>query len=163
MDNRLAAGNERERHAGFGMGARNAPQKGAGLARLAAQRIGQEHGFVAERFAGIARGAAQFPHAAGNLCLGITKRFRRLRAQQLLRGIGQVQAVGFRDLQRLRARRGVRARGAGGDHVERIAQNVREHDRKHARRRAVCGEAAALDGRKALAHRVHLDDIGTAL
>ena len=74
----------------------------------------------------------------------------------------QAQAVLLRHSQRVGAGGGVGAGGAGGDHVQRVADDVGQNDRIDRCRGAGLGKAAALDAGQALAHRVHLDDVGAA-
>ena len=61
---------------------------------------------------------------------------------------------------RLRAGGGVGGGGTGGDHVERVAEDVRENHLEDARRGAGGGEASALDAGEPLADRVDLHDVG---
>ena len=53
-------------------------------------------------------------------------------------------------------------RRAAGDHIQRIAQNIAEHDAEHPCGRAVLSEPPALDSGQPLADGVHLHDIGSA-
>ena len=89
-------------------------------------------------------------------CLGVS-RCRQARACSLRR-----RRVLLRHGQRVGAGGGVGAGGAGGDHVQRVADNVGQNDRIDRCRGAGLGKAAALDAGQALAHRVHLDDVGAA-
>ena len=82
--------------------------------------------------------------------------------QQRERLLREAQAVLLRDGERLGAGARVRAGRAGGDHVERIAQDVGEDDGEHLRRGAELREAAALDGGEPLADGVDLDDVRAA-
>ena len=137
-------------------------QEGAGLARLAGETRGEKHRLVAQLPAGGRRSAAQLAHAAGDEGGHVGELLGRLLPQQSARCVGQAQAVAGRDLLRLRAGGGIGVRRAGGDHVQRVADDVAEHHGVDVRRGAGEGEAPALDGREALAQRVHLHDIGPA-
>ena len=68
----------------------------------------------------------------------------------------------FRDSLCLFAGGRVRHRRAAGNHVQRVAEDVAQHDAENLCRSAGLREASALDARKPLANRVHLHDVGTA-
>ena len=65
-------------------------------------------------------------------------------------------------LKRLGAGAAVGAGRAGGDHIQRISQNVRKDNGKHLGRGAMLGKTAALYGREPLADGVDLGDLRTA-
>ena len=65
----------------------------------------------------------------------------------------------FRHGQRLGAGGGIRRSRAAGDHIQRVAENVAQHDAEHLRGGARLGEPPTLHARKPLADCVHLDDI----
>ena len=94
--------------------------------------------------------------------LDVRERLRRLLRQKLQRAVGEPQAVFSHHLQRLCAGRRIGIGRAGGDHIQRIAQNVGQHDGKDLRGQAALGEPAALDRGEALAQRVHLHDVRAA-
>ena len=70
--------------------------------------------------------------------------------------------VFFGDCQCLGAARAVGAGRAGGDHVERVAEDVAEHNTEDLRRRAPQREPAPLDPTQSLADGVDLDDVRPA-
>ena len=70
--------------------------------------------------------------------------------------------VFLRNGKRLCTGGGIRHRRAAGDHIQRIAQNIAEHDAEHPCGRAVLSEPPALDSGQPLADGVHLHDIGSA-
>ena len=144
------------------MGAGDGRQETPGLARLAVKAVGQQHRLVAQRPAGVGRGGAQLPHAAGDVRLHIVQALGRLPQKAGPRRFAQGQAVFFGHGQCAGAGGRVGAGRAGGDHIERVAQNVRQNDLEHPRRGAVLRKPPALDGGKALAHRVDLDNIRPA-
>ena len=94
--------------------------------------------------------------------LHIGKGLRRLLRQKGLGVLGKLQAILFHDGHCLRAGGTVRVSGAGGDHIQRVAQNIGQNDGKHLRRQAALGKPAALHSRKTLAQRVHFHDVRTA-
>ena len=68
----------------------------------------------------------------------------------------------LRNGKRLCAGRGVRHRRAAGNHIQRVAQNIAQHDAEHLSRGACLREPPALDARKPFADGVHLHDVGPA-
>ena len=68
----------------------------------------------------------------------------------------------FRDSLCLFAGGRVRHRRAAGNHVQRVAEDVAQHDAENLRRSAGLCKSAALDARKPLANGIHLHDVGTA-
>ena len=94
--------------------------------------------------------------------LHIVQRFGGLLRQQLPHGVGERQLVFLGDGLRLRRRGEIGVSRAGGDHIQRIAQNVRQHDGKNVCRSAELGKASALDGGEPLAQGVDLHDVCAA-
>ena len=68
----------------------------------------------------------------------------------------------FRNGKGLCAGGGVRHRRAAGDHVQRVAEDVTEHDAEHLCRGTGLRKPSALDSGKPLADGVHFHDIGPA-
>ena len=66
----------------------------------------------------------------------------------------------FRNGNGLCAGGGVRHRRAAGDHVQRVAEDVTEHDAEHLCRGTGLRKPSALDSGKPLADGVHFHDIG---
>ena len=75
---------------------------------------------------------------------------------------GQLQIILLCDGHSLLAGAAVRIGRAGGDHVQRIAQNVGKHDGEYVRRGADLRKAAALDSGEPLADGVDLNDVRAA-
>src|SRR3981081_3345215 len=74
-----------------------------------------------------------------------------------------LDAVAREDAQRIGAGGAVGDGGATADDLWRIAGYVADEQRDHLRRRAHCGQPAALDRGEMLAHAVHLVDRRPAL
>ena len=137
-------------------------QEGAGLARLAGETRGEKHRLVAQLPAGGRRSAAQLAHAAGDEGRDVGQFLGGFLSQQAARGIGQAQAVAVRNFQCLRAGGSVRIRRTGGDHVQRVADDVAEDHGVDMRGHAPQRKAPALDGGETLTQRVDLHDVGAA-
>ena len=144
------------------MGAQHAGQKAAGLPGLAAKLIGEQHRLIAQRAAPVRRSGAQLPHTAGDAGGHVVQCFGGFHRQQAAGLIGQLQVILFRNGQRLFTGRMVRAGRAGGDHVQRVAENIAEHHRKHLCRGAGPGEPPALDPRQPFADGVDLHNVRAA-
>ena len=162
MDDGLAAGDEGQRGRAVLMGLRDGGEEAACVARGAAQAACQHDWRVAKAASGCLRGGAELAHAAGDVGLDVGERFRRFPRQKRECMRGEVQIVFLHDRQRLRAGGAVRTGGTGGDHVQRVAQNIGQDDGKDLRRETAFGEPAALDGGQALAQGIHLHDICAA-
>ena len=142
------------------MGAGDGTQKAACLPRLAAEPVGEEDRLIAQLPAGFSgRGLSD---AAGDLRGHVVKGFRRFLRQQRLRLFRQVQVVFFRNGKSLRTGGGIRHRRAAGNHIQRIAQNIAEHDAEYLCRSTGLCEPTALDSGQPLADGIHLHDIGSA-
>ena len=94
--------------------------------------------------------------------MDVLHRLGRLPVQALQRGGAEAQAVFPDDLPGLGAGGRVRRRRAGGDHIQRVAHDVRQDHRLHPRRGAPPGEPPTLYGGQPLADGVHLDDVRPA-
>ncbi len=162
MDDGLAAGDVGKRGFAVLVALRDGGQEAARVARGAAQARRQDDGCVAERPGRLLGGGAELADAAGDVGLDVRERLRRLLRQKLQRTVGEPQAVFSHHLQRLCAGRRIGIGRAGGDHIQRIAQNVGQHDGEDLRGQAALGEPAALDRGEALAQRVHLHDVRAA-
>ena len=92
----------------------------------------------------------------------IWKRLWRLLRKARLRRVRQAQLIFFRNGQRLLTGAAVGIGGAGGDHIQRVADDVGQNDGINGGGLAVERKAAALDGGQTLADGVHLDDIRAA-
>ena len=92
--------------------------------------------------------------------LRVVQRFRRLLLQEGGGLWAEPDAIFFDDCQRVLTGGWVRAGGAGGDHVQRIAEDIAQDDIVYLRRGTKLRESSALDGRKPLPHRVHFHDVG---
>ena len=73
-----------------------------------------------------------------------------------------MQRIFFHNGQRLLCGRGIRIRRPGGDHVQRIADNVGQDDGKHPGRCTVLREPPRLHAGEALADRIHLHNVRPA-
>ncbi len=82
--------------------------------------------------------------------------------EQSLCLLTQLQTVLFRNGDGLLAGAGIGDCGAGGDHIQGVAQNVGKHDGEYLCRSTALGKPAALDGGEPLADGVDLHDTGTA-
>ena len=158
----LAARQKGQRLPAACVGAGHRPQEPAGFPGFAVQPVGEQHRLIAQLPAGRGRRGAELPHTAGDAGLHAGQLFGGL-LTQTGGGLGaQPQAVLLRNGQRLGAGGGIGTGRAGGDHVQRVARNVAEHDAEHLRRRTGQRKAAALDIRQPLADGVHLDDVRPA-
>ena len=94
--------------------------------------------------------------------LHVGEHFGRRFAQTVHGLLREAEIIFPDDFQSLLLRRGVGIGGAGGDHVQRVADDVGQNDRKNVRGAAMLCEAPALDGRKTLADGVHLHNVRAA-
>ena len=141
------------------MRACNRREEAPRLARLRVQLIGQEDGRIAAPLCCCRSRRAQLAHAARDLRLHI-RECRRQRLVEECSCLRREPQPGFlHNGVRVRRRRRIGMRGARGDHVERVAEDVAEDDREHARRCAVLCEPPALHRAHALAQRIHRDNI----
>ena len=159
LHNGLAACQEGQLPALAAMGTGNGSQEAACLLGLAAELIRQQHRGIAQLLTFRRGGGTQLPDGAGDLGGHIVKMFGRFPLQAGLGLRSQAEAVFFRDGRRLGTGGGVRHRGAGGNHIQRIPQNIRQHNGKHPGRFAAFREAAALHRGQALADGVDLHNI----
>ena len=141
------------------MRTRNRREESPRLARLRVQLIGQQDGRIAAPLCCCRSRRAELTHAARDLRLHI-RQCRRQRLVEECRGRGgEMQAVFFHNGVRVRRCRRVGVRGSRGDHVERVAEDVAEHDREHPRGRTMLCKAAALHRAHALSERIHCNDV----
>ena len=70
--------------------------------------------------------------------------------------------IPFGNGKRLGAGGGIRHRRAAGDHIQRVPQNVAQHDAEHLRRGTALREPPALHTGKPLADGIHLHNVGPA-
>ena len=131
MDNSFTACDIGQLFALSCVGADDGAEETAGFPCFTAEPVGEDDRLIAPLPAGRGGGSTQFPHTAGDLGRHVIQRFGRFLCQQGLGLCEQVQAVLFGDGKGLPAGRGVRHRGAAGDHVQRIAQNITKHDTEH--------------------------------
>ena len=158
MDHGFAAGQIGQPLSVSGMGFQNSSKEHARIPGLAAQLIRQIHRLIAQLSAHLCSACTQLLHAADDLGLHIVQLLRRFLFQQRPDLIAEVQPVFPGNGNGLFRRGRIRRGRAGGDHIQRVAQNVREDHRLHLGRRAPLGKPAALDRGKTLADRVHLHD-----
>ena len=144
------------------MGADNGAKKAARLPGFAAEPVGKDDRLIPQLPAGIGGGSTQFPHTAGDPGGHVVKGFRRFLRQQRPCLLRQVQPIFFRNGKRLCAGGGVRRCRAAGDHIQRVAQNIAEHDAEHPCGSAVLREPPALDCGQPFADGVHLYNVGSA-
>ena len=137
-------------------------QEHTGFPGFAAQAVGQNQRLIAKGAGGGSGGGAQLAHAAGNLGFYVVQRFGRFLLQQGQHLIRHGQVVFLHDLLGLRTGRTIRVSGAGGNHIQRIAKNIRKHDGNHMGRGTQLGKTAALYAGKALAEGVDLYNIRPA-
>ena len=114
---------------------------------------------VAQLPAGCGGRSAQLPDAAGDVGLDVIQHFGSLLLQAGAGRLGQAEAVRFGDGLGLGAGGAVGNGRPRSDHIQRVAQNVAEHDAVDPRRGAGQGEPPALDRRQPFADGVHLDDV----
>ena len=91
--------------------------------------VSEDLGAVAQRLALRCRRAAQLPDTADHLGMDVLHRLGCLPVQALQRGGAEAQAVFPDDLPGLGAGGRVRRRRAGGDHIQRVAHDVRQDHR----------------------------------
>ena len=144
------------------MGADNGAKKAARLPGFAAEPVGKDDRLIPQLPAGIGGGSTQFPHTAGDPGGHVVKGFRRFLRQQRPCLLRQVQPIFFRNGKRLCAGGGVRRCRAAGDHIQRVAQNIAEHDAEHPCGSTVLREPPALDCGQPFADGVHLYNVGSA-
>ena len=94
--------------------------------------------------------------------MDVVQRFRRFHVQQTKSGIRHLQIIFFLDAPGIFNCRAVRTGRTGGDHIQRIAQDIGKHHGLDLGRPAELREAAAFDGAQTLADRIDLHDVGTA-
>ena len=162
MDHRLPSGQEGQRAPVPLVGADNGGQEGARLLGLAAQLVGEKHRLIAQLPAGRPGGGAQLPHAAGDHRLHVVQGLGGLLSQQGHRPVRQRESVLLHHLQGLGAGGPVRTGGTGGDHIQGVPQNVREHHGVHPGRGAQLGKPPPFYGGQPLADGVHLHNVRPA-
>ena len=162
MDDRLTACKKGQLFSLPRVGAGYGTKEAASLPRFTAEPVGQDHRLIAQLPAGVGCCAAQLPHAAGDLRGNTAQHLWSLLCQQSLGLCRKLQVIFFRNGKGLCTGGGIRHRRAAGDHIQRVAQNIAEHDAEHLRGRTVLCKPPALDPGQALANGVHLHDIGTA-
>ena len=162
MYHRLAAREEGHALAAGRVALQNIRKEASRLPSLAVQPVRQEHRLVAQRLAGLARRLAQHPHAADDLRVYVVQLLGRFLVQTGAGRVAHLQMILIHNFLRLFAGGHIRGRGAAGDHVQRVAQNIAQHDGLHRRRGAVGREASALHAAQALAQGVHFHNVRTA-
>ena len=134
-------------------------QEGAGLLGLTAQPVSQNGRLIPQLPAGLSSRGAQFPHTAGDDSLHIVQLLGSLHIQQSLHLVGEGEVVFFHSGPGIFPGRAVGISRSGGDHIQRIAQNVRQNDGVHLGGGAQLGKFAALDCGETLAQGVHLHNV----
>ena len=158
----LAAHDEGEAFFGILMVAGDFREHGARVPCGAAE-AGREHlRAISQPAAFGVRGQTELADAAGHVGFHVREGLGRFLAKQLLHLRAQGQVILAGDFLGLLAGGGVRIGGAGGDHVQRIADDIRKDDGEDMRGPAELREAAAFHGGEALAHGVHLGDLRAA-
>ena len=162
VDHRLAAGQKGQGFIRVLMAPGDGRQKMPRLPGLAGETVGEHHRLIAQLPAYRRRGAAQLPHAAGDQSGHVAQRLGGLLVQMAPGRRGEGEGVFLRNGPGIGAGAAVGIGRSGGDHVQGIADHVREHHGEHLCRGAVGGKASALHGGEPLADGVDLGDIRPA-
>ena len=162
MDDRLAACDVGQLFSLPRVGPDDGAKEAARLPGFTAELVGQQDGLIAKLPAGGSGGGAKLPHTAGDPGRHVVQHLGSFLRQKSFCLFRELQVILLRNGKRLCAGRGVRHRRAAGDHIQRVAQNIAQHNAEHLSRGACLREPPALDARKPFADGVHLHDVGTA-
>ena len=159
MDDRLAACDVGQLFSLPRVGPDDGAKEAARLPGFTAELVGQQDGLIAKLPAGGSGGGAKLPHTASDLGRHIVQHLGRFLRQKNFCLFRELQVILLRNGKRLCAGRGVRHRRAAGYHIQRVAQNIAQHDAEYLSRGARLREPPALDARKPFADGVHLHDV----
>ena len=159
LDHGLTAGQEGQLLPLPGMGPENGTKEAARLFGLAAQLIRQKDRSIAQFFTFSTCCGAEFPDGAGDLGGDVVQHLWGFRVQACLGLGGQTQVIFFRDGQGLVTGGAVRNGGAGGNHIQRVTQNIGQHNGEHPGRGTELGKPAALDRGEPLADGIDLHNV----
>ena len=159
VDDRLAACDVGQLFSLPRVGPDDGAKEAARLPGFTAELVGQQDGLIAKLPAGGSGSGAKLPHTASDLGRHIVQHLGRFLRQKNFCLFRELQVILLRNGKRLCASRGIRHRRAAGYHIQRVAQNIAQHDAEYLSRGACLREPPALDARKPFADGVHLHDV----